>query len=63
MFAQRIRYLRQCRNYRQKEIALLLGLSRSAYTLYETGRRDPSLETLLRLADLYDVSTDYLLGR
>lgn len=63
MFSNRLRYLRQCRNYSQKEIAYLLGLSRSAYALYETGRRDPSLETLLRLADLYGVSTDYLLGR
>lgn len=63
MFSQRLRYLRQCRNYRQKEVAFLLGLSRSAYALYEIGRRDPSLETLLRLADLYGVSLDYLLGR
>lgn len=47
----------------QRQVAEALKLDRSSYAYYETGKCQPSLDTLLKLADLYDVSTDYLLGR
>ena len=46
-----------------KQVADYLLLSRSTYTYYELGKRQPSLQTLSRLAELFHVSTDYLLGR
>lgn len=51
------------RGYTQQEIANILNISRVAYTLYENGKNTPTTDNILRLADLYNVSTDYLLGR
>lgn len=51
------------RGYTQKEIADILNISRVAYTLYENGKNTPTTDNILRLAELYNVSTDYLLGR
>ena len=58
-----LRYYRVYRHYTQKEIAEYLGISRSAYTLYESGKRQPSIATLTKLADLYQISLDALTGR
>ena len=46
----------------QKEIADQLGISRQAYANYETGNREPDLNTLKQLADIFSVTVDYLLG-
>ena len=47
----------------QKEVANKLGIHQSTYTKYETGDSDPSSEMLLKLSEIFEVSTDYLLGR
>ncbi len=47
----------------QKEAAISLGVSVQAVSYWETGSRLPSIEKLIQMADLYNVSTDYLLGR
>lgn len=47
----------------QADVARELGLTVSAYQNYENGRREVGYETLIKLADVYEVSTDYLLGR
>lgn len=47
----------------QKEAAISLGVSVQAVSYWETGSRLPSIEKLIQMADLYHVSTDYLLGR
>lgn len=47
----------------QEELAKLLNISRGAYAQYETGKNIPPTETILKLADIYKCSTDYLLGR
>lgn len=47
----------------QEEVAEYLGITRPAYTLYETDKTQPSLETAGKLADLYKISVDYLMGR
>ena len=49
--------------YTQQEVADLLNMARGAYAQYETGKNTPPLDNLLRLADLYKVSLDYLTGR
>ncbi|MCP3741430.1 helix-turn-helix domain-containing protein [Rossellomorea sp. BNER] len=47
----------------QEEIAGKLGISRARYSHYENGRSEPDTETLNKLADIFNVSIDYLLGR
>ena len=55
--------LRQASGYTQQELADKLGISRSRIGMYETGAREPDFETLEIIADFFNVSTDYLLGR
>ncbi|MCM3488828.1 helix-turn-helix transcriptional regulator [Alkalihalophilus marmarensis] len=47
----------------QQYVADKLGVARSTYTAYERGTKQPSLETLKKIADLLDTTTDFLLGR
>ncbi|MFX3616421.1 MAG: helix-turn-helix domain-containing protein [Sporolactobacillus sp.] len=47
----------------QQNVADYLGVTRPAYTAYELGSREPDFETLQKLAEYFDVTTDYLLGR
>ena len=62
-YAYRLRELRKQNNLSQSEVAEKLGITASAYGFYEQGKTIPNAEALSILADLYDVSTDYLLGR
>jgi len=58
--------LKKCRknlNKTQREVANELEISEISYQNYELGRREPKLDTLNKLADYFDVSVDYLLGR
>jgi transcriptional regulator with XRE-family HTH domain len=59
----RITLLREKHALTQEELARKLGISRSALSHYETNRREPDYETLSKLADMFLVSVDYLLGR
>ncbi|HIY57283.1 MAG TPA: helix-turn-helix transcriptional regulator [Candidatus Tetragenococcus pullicola] len=63
MFHIRIKELRKEKKYTQQEVADKLGITRPAYTAYETGKRKPDFDTLKVLASLFEVSTDYLLGK
>lgn len=60
--AENLRMLRTYHLLCQREIAELLHLERSTYTYYETGKAHPSLPSLMKLALLYNVTTDFLLG-
>ncbi len=60
---RRIRDLREDRDLTQKEVAQMLGMSQTGYSKYETGENDIPTAILIRLADFYHTSTDYLLGR
>lgn len=60
---ENIRSLRIDNGYTQKQIAAYLGISQNTYSQYELGVLNYSVETLEKLADFYDVSVDYLLGR
>lgn len=59
----RIAFLRDQRNLTQEELAAALGISRAALSHYEKNRREPDTETLTKVADLFQVSLDYLVGR
>lgn len=63
MYFQRIRDLREDHDLTQKEVAGLLGIQQTVYSRYERGFQNIPLEQLLFLADYYQVSTDYILGR
>jgi len=62
-FSDRIIQLKNERKLLQKDIASSVGLSLRAYQYYEKGQKEPTLSVLLRLADYFDVSLDYLVGR
>jgi transcriptional regulator with XRE-family HTH domain len=55
--------LRRDRHLTQRQMAKILHVSAGTISNYETGRFVPSYETLVKLADYFDVTTDYLLGR
>ena len=59
---KQLRHLRGYNAVTQREIADALCIDRSTYAYYELGETQPSLLMLVRLAKLYDVTTDYLLG-
>lgn len=58
-----LRQLREQRSWSQKQIAEALGVNRSTYTYYKTGRTNPPLSHLLLLCKIYHVSLDTLVGR
>lgn len=60
---QRIRDLREDHDLTQKQIAQILGMSQTGYSKYETGENDIPTQVLIKLADFYQTSIDYLLGR
>lgn len=63
MFAERLKSLRLETNTPQFELANLLSVSVRAYQYYESGKRQPTIENLIALADYFNVSLDYLCGR
>lgn len=62
-FANIIKRLRSSSGMTQTELAKKLGVSRSTIGMYETGARSPDTEMLEKIADLFNVDVDYLLGR
>lgn len=63
MLNKRIHDLRVAQGYSQVALAKRLGVSKQAVSNWENDNIQPSIEMLLRLADCFSVSTDYLLGR
>lgn len=60
--SERIRYLRLKNNLTAKDLSIILGTSESAISLYENGKRKPSIELILKMADYFKVTTDFILG-
>lgn len=58
-----LRQLRKQQHWSQKEISEALGVSRSTYEHYESGRMTPSISSLLLLCEIYHVSLSTLMGR
>lgn len=63
VFQQRLLELRKQNDYTQQKMAEMLGIKQPSYTRYENGSAEPTQEMLVKIADLFDVSVDYLLGR
>lgn len=63
MLANRLKYLRQKTNLTQADLAMKIGVARTTYAMYEQAKREPDTDVLLKIADFFEVSLDYLLGR
>ncbi len=63
MYYPRLRDLREDHDLVQKQVAAHLGIDQRVYSNYETGKREIPTRLLVKLADFYGTSTDYLLGR
>ncbi len=61
-FSQRLKSARISKNYTQKDMAERLGTTQGAYQKWESGGREPNLETIVSLAEILETDTDYLLG-
>ena len=62
-FAERLTDLQQRKNVTKQDVYTAVGLSGVAYYRYEKGEREPTAPLLIALADYFDVSLDYLVGR
>ena len=63
MYFQRLKDLRDDKDLSQAEVAGLLNIRQTVYSRYERGAQTIPLQHLLKLADFYNTSTDYILGR
>lgn len=63
MIGDRLKMLRKEKGLTMKEIGKIIGVSDAAWTKYETNRAEPSIESLIKIADYFQVSLDFLLGR
>lgn len=59
---EKLKELRHERNLTLKQVSEYLGLTTKGYNFYELGLREPSIATLKKLCQLYEVSADYLIG-
>ena len=63
MYYPRLKDLREDKDLMQKEVASILGIDQRVYSNYETGKREIPTRFVVILADYYNTTTDYLLGR
>ena len=63
MYGERLKGLRKDRKVPQQTLADLVGIKIRGYQLYESETTEPNIKALIALADFYDVSIDYLVGR
>lgn len=63
MLTSRLKELRKSKKLTQSQFADLMGVSQATITFWENGKREPDLATIVKIADVFDTTTDYLLGR
>jgi HTH-type transcriptional regulator, competence development regulator len=63
MFPKRLKALRLQKKLTHQDMADFLGITRQGYSKYENGQSQPDIETINKLAEFFNVTTDYLLGR
>ena len=61
-FSENLKIARLRAGLSQKEVARLVGVASSTYSLYESGNREPNIDTIKRMADILNASADELLG-
>ena len=63
ILAERLKQCRKSKNLTQQQVAIFCDITEKAYQNYELMTREPKLEILVKIADLYEVTLDYLVGR
>ena len=63
VFQDRLRQERESNHLTQRDMAERIGITQPSYIRYENGKSEPTLENLVRIAEILDVSIDYLLGK
>ncbi len=63
VFQERLKAERELMKLTQRDMADRLGITQPSYIRYENGKSEPTLERLSKIADILEVSVDYLLGR
>ncbi len=63
IFCKRLAEQRKMNNMTQREVAQKPGITQPSYIRYENGKAEPTIENLIKLADVFDVSIDFLCGR
>lgn len=63
ILSQRLKACRKEKDYTQAQVAIYCDITEKAYQNYELGTREPKVSILIRIADLFNVSMDYLVGR
>ena len=61
-FNENLKIARERRGFSQKDVAEKIGVAKSTYSLYESGNREPNVQTIKKIADLLKISADELLG-
>ena len=61
LFGEKLKTLRTSRNMSQKQLAERIGIAKSVISFYESGDRFPSYDVLIKIAAIFNTSTDYLL--
>lgn len=61
-FNENLKAVRERNNISQKELASIIGVAKSTYSLYESGNREPNVQTIKKIADALNTSADVLLG-
>jgi len=62
-FGKRLKKLRKEKKISQEKLADIIGISRSTLSMYELDKREPDIANIVKFADFFGVSTDYLLGK
>ncbi|WP_079708015.1 helix-turn-helix domain-containing protein [Paraliobacillus ryukyuensis] len=63
IFGRRLKQLRNSKGKSQEEVAVAVNISRARYSHYENNYVEPDIELIRKLADFFEVDTDYLIGR
>ena len=63
MYGERLKKIRKEKKLSQEKVAELISISRSSISKFENEKEEPSIDILVKLCDLYRISTDYVLGR
>ena len=63
IIGKRIEFLRDTAGMSQRDVSEIIGIAKSTYSGYELGQHEPSAETICRLAELFKVTTDFIIGK
>ncbi|MBE6012961.1 MAG: helix-turn-helix transcriptional regulator [Lachnospiraceae bacterium] len=63
IFSRRLKELRIAKNLTQEQVSALIDVSRPTYSNYETGLREPSIQIINKIVDVFEISVDWLFGR